>query len=207
MATLIGLLQSLEKASLRDRASLEQLAGRGWFFGPRMPVSVISHLGRASEGTSNEVDEIVGQLVRCSLDDTEAALIESYPHRSHLFQESFRAHRECKYTLSIPVFLSQADGIFQEKHGEILFKTAATDVVSAFSSEVRGSFFKAVLHPLTSKDLPLWKHTKLLEESFKGLNRHQVMHGMIVDYGTELNSLKAVSLLDYLCWILTRPDY
>jgi len=30
------------------------------------------------------------------------------------------------------------------------------------------------------------------------LNRHQVLHGESVDYGTRLNSLKAISLLNYL---------
>ena len=206
MATLLRLIRSLEKASLRDKASLEKLAGRGWFFGPRMAAGGISQLGRASEGTSNEVDETVGQHVRRHLDDIEAALIESYPHRSHLFQEAFRAHRERKYALSIPVFLSQADGIFHERFGEFLFNKKRTRVVSAFNSKVTGGFIKAVLHPLAKEDLPLWRHTSDLGNTFEGLNRHHVMHGMKVDYDTELNSLKAVLLLDHLLWILNRPD-
>ena len=32
----------------------------------------------------------------------------------HILQEAFEAHSECKYNLSVPVFLAQADGIFWE---------------------------------------------------------------------------------------------
>ena len=38
-------------------------------------------------------------------------------------------------------------------------------------------------------------------ESFTGLNRHSVFHGESVDYDTERNSLKSVSLLAYLHWM------
>ena len=34
------------------------------------------------------------------------------------------------------------------------------------------------------------------------LNRHEVLHGESVDYGTEINSLKAISLLYYIASVL-----
>ena len=34
------------------------------------------------------------------------------------------------------------------------------------------------------------------------LNRHEVLHGESVDYGTEINSLKAMSLLYYIASVL-----
>ena len=37
------------------------------------------------------------------------------------------------------------------------------------------------------------------------LNRHQVLHGEVVDYGTEENSLKAISLLNYCATVLPEP--
>ena len=194
----------LEEQPLRDKESLTELARRGWFLGPRMPVAAIPQLGSAVEGTPNEVDGVVGQHVRRHLDDIEAALIESYPHRSHLLQEAFWAHRTCKYALSIPVFLTQADGIFYERFEKLLFSEKGNNAVSTFSSEVRGRFFQAVLHPLTVAT-PLWEDTRCLDDTFEGLNRHQILHGMKVDYNTELSSLKAISLLDILLWVLNRP--
>ena len=194
----------LEEQPEHDKESLTKLARRGWFLGPRMPVAAIPQLGSAVEATPNDVDVAVGQHVRRHLDDIEAALIETYPHRSHLFREAFGAHRECWYSLSIGAFLEQADGIFCEKFGSLLFTKGRSDAVSAFSSEVTGRFFQAVLHPLTVA-IPLWEDTRRLPDTFDGLNRHQVLHGMKADYDTELNSLRAISLLDNLVWVLNRP--
>ena len=204
MATLLGLYRRLEQQSRHDRESLTQLARRGWFLSPRMPVAAIPLLGRAAESMPNDVDRVFEQHIQQHLADIEAALIGSYPHRSHLLQEAFWAHRECKYSLSIQAFLSQADGIFYERFGKPLFYKGSKGAVSTFSSEVRGPFFQAVLHPLT-QSTPLWEHTLRLDNTFNGLNRHQVLHGMRVDYHTELNSLKAISLLDNLLWVLNRP--
>ena len=204
MATLRRLQRWLEEQPLHDEKSLTKLARRGWFLGPRMPVAAIPRLGRAVEGTPNGVDGVVGQHVRRHLDHIEAALIESYPHRSHLFQEAFWAHRECKYSLSIQAFLREADGIFYERFGKFLFSEKGKVAVSAFSSEVRGRFFQAVLYPITA-NIPLWMDTRSLDDTFVGLNRHQVIHGIKVDYNTELSSLKAISLLDNLVWVLSRP--
>ena len=204
MATLQRLHRWLVEQPLHDKESLTKLARRGWFLGPHMPVAAIPKLGRAVESTPNEVDMVVGLYVRRHLDNIEAALIESYPHRSNLLWEAFGAHRECKYSLSIQAFLTQSDGIFYERFGKLLFSEKGKDAVNAFSSEVRGHFFQAVLYPLTA-NVPLWAHTRSLDDTFEGLNRHQVIHGMRVDYNTELSSLKAISLLDNLLWVLNRP--
>ena len=193
----------LEEQPKHDKESLTKLARMGWFLGPRMPVAAIPRLGSAVGSFPDEVDVVVGQHVRRHLDDIEEVLIESYPHRSHLFQDAFWAHREGKYSLSIQAFLTQADGIFCDRFGQHLFRKGGKEVVSTFSSEVRGRFFQATLHPLT-QSTPLWEDSRSLEDTFDGLNRHQVLHGMKVDYNTELNSLKAASLLDYLSWVLDR---
>ena len=193
----------LEKQPPRDMEALAKLAHRGWFIGPHMPVANIPRLGNAVEGMPNEVDEAVARYIRRHLDNIETALIESYPHRSQLLREAFTAHRECKYSLSIQAFLSQADGIFYEKFREFLFSRSGPSAVSAFSKRVSGRFFQAHLHPLTLT-IPLWVDTRGLTDTFEGLNRHQVLHGMKVDYATELNSLKAISLLDNLAWVLNR---
>ena len=204
MATLRRLHRWLEEQPLHDKESLTKLARRGWFLGPRMPVAAIPRLGSAVEVTPNEVDVVVGQYVRRNLDDIEAVLIESYPHRSHLLREAFEAHRECKYSLSIQAFLTQADGIFYERFEKHLFSKRGPGAISAFSSEVTGRFFQAVLHPLTLA-IPLWEDTHRLSNTFEGLNRHQVLHGMKADYNTALNSLKPIPLLDNLVWVLNRP--
>ncbi len=204
MATLRRLLRWLERQPLQDKESLTKLAHRGWFLGPRMSVAVIPGLASAVEGMPKEVDLAIAQHVRRQLDHIEAAVIESYPLRAHLFQEAFSAHRESKYGSSILIFLQQADGIFYDTFGSSLYTKGGRGAVSGFRAVVTGQFFQAVLYPFTV-DTPLWVHTGTLDDTFEGLNRHQVVHGLKVNYDTELNSLKAISLLDNLVWVLNRP--
>ncbi len=46
--------------------------------------------------------------------------------------------------------------------------------------------------------LPITKSAYEREAGFNQLNRHQVVHGESLDYGTETNSLKAISFLFYI---------
>ena len=79
---------------------------------------------------------------------------------------------------------------------------------SEYVSQISNSHIVIYLHPL-SIPLPLWMNRNERAERGDpcvGLNRHQVLHGESVDYGTEQNSLKAISLLSYLRWILSKTD-
>mgnify|MGYP001564484260 CR=1 FL=1 len=42
----------------------------------------------------------------------------------------------------------------------------------------------------------------MMAPQFSALNRHQVMHGESVNYGSEINSLKALSPLNYVAVVL-----
>ena len=50
---------------------------------------------------------------------------------------------------------------------------------------------------------PLTKNTKHLPSGFDGLNRHAVFHGTDPNYGTEINSLRAISVLNLASYVLT----
>ena len=67
------------------------------------------------------------------------------------------------------------------------------------------TFRHALLSPL-SQPLPISASKHERDESFNELNRHQVMHGESLGYGTEINSLKAISLLNYVTQVLRLDD-
>lgn len=173
-----------------------------------MPVSLLQETERLFDEHPDEIAEGLSNFFRTRLDVIEEALIDSYPHRGHLFQQAFEAHREGKYGLSIPVFLTQADGIFWEQTSEkqnlFMSSIQRERAYSEYVSQISNSHIVIYLHPL-SIPLPLWMNRNERAERGDpcvGLNRHQVLHGESVDYGTEQNSLKAISLLSYLRWIL-----
>ena len=141
-----------------------------------------------------------GRVERASEDLGGPVVIASYPSRDAILTDAFEAHRKGKYTLSVPVFLAQADGIFAEESrgGPTVFmererKTAAAD----HSDRAPVTVVKRWLD-VFGNVLPLWMSRKdRSSASFEGLNRHLVLHGESVDYHTEENSLKAISLLHY----------
>ena len=52
--------------------------------------------------------------------------------------------------------------------------------------------------------MPLALSSKDRSIGFSELNRHQIIHGEVTDYGTEENSLKAVAFLNFCALVL--PD-
>lgn len=67
------------------------------------------------------------------------------------------------------------------------------------------AFRSALLFPL-SHSLPISASEHERGEIFNELNRHQLLHGEVVDYGTEINSLKSISLLNYVTQVLRLDD-
>jgi len=115
---------------------------------------------------------------------------------------AFQAHHRTEYELSIPVFLAQADGVCQEVTGYKLYgRKQKKPITAGFAANFVYEFLiEAVLEPLRT---PLPISASLNDEDYRvgTLNRHEVLHGISVDYGTRTNSLKAMSLLSYVCSI------
>ena len=193
----------------RQRKALQRLGEEGWFLDPEMPANLLQKLELLFDEHPDEMTEWLKDFFRERLDVIQKKFVASYPHRGHLFQQAFEAHREGKYGLSVPVFLAQADGIFWERTPErqSLFRSRQRErAYSEYASQNSNSLTVIRLHPLSIL-LPLWMNEDERAERgdfFGGLNRHQVLHGESVDYDTEVNSLKAMSLLSYLDWILSK---
>ena len=185
-----------------EKAALGFLAEEGWFFNPAIPVSILHEIESRIRENPDKVWDWFDGFFRSHLSSIERRLLISYPKRARVLTHAFRAHRRDEYSLSIPVFLAQADGIFSEifPKKSLFMYGKRESVVNARAQQTGEGWIKVFLYPL-SLSLPLWMPESLRGESFSGLNRHQVLHGESVDYDTERNSLKAVSLLAYLHWV------
>ena len=78
------------------------------------------------------------------------------------------------------------------------------DAIQRFMSQIKEDIYSTITLLLTP--IPLFKSESAREETFNELNRHQVLHGEVTDYGTEQNSLKMISFLSYLCGVLDYPN-
>ncbi|AGW94611.1 hypothetical protein N234_31685 [Ralstonia pickettii DTP0602] len=195
------------------REAMIELARHGWYVDmQRMGLGEPPTLALAlrSIETAEEAKEELKLHFLTHLDEIETEVCERFPHRAHILSPAFNAHRTGQYVLSIPVFLSQSDGIcfetveahyFMSDKGRGRPKTA----IHA-QSEQHDFWTRIVLAPLGEYG-ELNVTERLRPSDFSGLNRHTVLHGQSLDYGTEMNSLKAISLLNYVSQVLTRKSF
>jgi hypothetical protein len=202
------LVQNLQRF-LRDlpehmRTACIELANEGWYIDGDFGAGACGDLVRAIRAGNQE-------WVNCQLMEdytrrlpaVTAALFKRYPHRAKILRAAFAAHERGEFELSVPVFLAQADGICYEVTGRHMFiKSKGKPTVAEYTESFDlDALHAAVLTPLRSV-YAIGLSQQQRPKDFSGLNRHQVLHGESVDYDTELNSCKAISLLSYLEWVL-----
>lgn len=192
----------------RMRNALLILGMHGWFLDLEMSIPGIFELEQALEdGNVEDAEQALIEHYRKRLIDIEENIKTYYPRRARVLSSAFKAHRRGEYELSIPVLLAQTDGICQELINIQLFskkdkKPATADYVESIAADV---YRKVLLFPLIHS-LPISASANERGTNFTDLNRHQVLHGESVDYGTEINSLKAISLLNYIAHTLKLDD-
>lgn len=197
--------EELQKLPQRTRNALMILGTHGWYLDLEMPLTGLWVLEKAiADGAADEAEQSLVEYFRERAPEIEKSLIKNFPHRAKIFCSAFKAHYRGEYDLSVPVFLAQADGICQELIGMQLFRKinnvpAAAKYVETLAVD---TFRAAMLHPL-SVTLPISASKHERDDTFIRLNRHQVLHGESTGYGTELNSLKGISLLNYIAQVLS----
>ena len=144
------------------------------------------------------------QLRTHQLDEIEAELLADFPSRSAVLRESFDAHRHRKYSLSILGFLTQADGIWHDLRARHLFYGGTVEAIEELAADIPEANVSELVLALTSERWPLRLSHGQRGDEFADLNRHQVLHGEVADYGTEQNSLKAIAFLNYCAFMLSE---
>jgi len=181
-----------------DQALYDDLLEYSWFVdGEIDPDVVLRVAGFVLSKDENAVDrEMMGHFRERS-DAIQTELVTRHPTRAIILEAAFAAHREGKHELSVPVFLAQADGISRELLGEAFFQRAKSGgkAEKLLEEMTDGSYLESALRAL----IPVGTLRKQRSEVKPGeFNRHDVLHGFDTDYGSERNSLKAVSLLCFM---------
>lgn len=191
----------------QTRRTLMILAKHGWYFDTELPFGV-PRIERVLESGDLELaNNLLMEHFSERLSDIEKELKEKHPARALILASAFNAHSRKEYALSIPIFLIQADGICYDLINKQLYSKNRRDgapVVAEYAKTITANTFQSILlHPLT-QPLPISASAKERKEDFNDLNRHQVLHGESTDYGTEVNSFKAISFLNYVSFVLTQ---
>lgn len=197
-----------DKIPERTRKALMVLAQHGWFLDYEMPFEEIWKIESVLENGDTEAANLfLAEHFTERLPEIEQTLKEKHPKRANIFETVFNVHRRKEYILSIPTFLIQADGIcFDLIEKQLYSKRKNVPAINEYAQSINSDILlSALLYPLT-QPLPITASSSERQEGFNELNRHQIIHGEITDYDTEINSLKAISLLNYVSWVLSQDD-
>jgi hypothetical protein len=168
-------------------ANTRILLNYGWYISSQMKMKKISEVIELikSEKTA-EAESILINFFRENLTKIEEQLITKYSDRKSIFKEAFKAHKSNMFYSSSLLFLSQGDGII---NGEIFDNRKNLD--KDLDKEKKPNSV-SLLKEDRSINVPSNNINK--SKYFSKLNKYYVMQGKSTDYGTEKNSLKALSL-------------
>lgn len=203
-------MQSMQDAASSFRSRFpkvrEELTKRVWFVSAAMSVSALRECEAAiSAGDFNLLDNVMSVFTDGRIETVCKAAVHYFPDRARPFESAFAAHRRADYWSSVPLLLCQADGISQHmltaqlysqrpQNRERLHQTLSTeneteDTLSVLLHALR------IKGPLNARETDMTQYPGML-------NRHSVLHGSCTTFGTRLNSLKLISLLDFLLTVV-----
>ena len=174
--------------------AIVSMANNGWYLdNTGMSLDDVLQYGYELKDDVHSGNIKLMEHFRSRIDDLENEMIDSHYDRKGVISEGFINHREGRYSSSVLIFLSQADGIFENYFDG-----------SPFKPKIRYKFYKnhcldeSIIHLFLIRTIPIWMSADDKYVPITGLNRHQVMHGKKIGYGTEENSLKAMSFLSFI---------
>jgi hypothetical protein len=204
------------KASLRNRLLelpiatkrfVEKCAKNGWFVSEEFDQFGLAQLVDKDDAF---IESVLINTYRTNIQSILEKLRTSFPYRALLIQSAFEAHNQGNYNASIPLMLAQAEGICQDKYGVKLFSTKNGVPLTKEKVENQlkskgyiGGVIEAVVEPLISGSALMLNNSEMFNKrtadpNYNVLNRHEILHGVDKNYGNEINSLRAISLLSYL---------
>lgn len=175
-----------------------ELSNLGWYThldsDPWFPINLKDQL---KSGNVAEVDTLMIEYLDQVYTGYKKEILNHFSKRKLPLKAGFSAHEREEYFLSIPVFFAQIEGMCFDQIGERYFsiKKGAPKTKKYVEQLQRDSFMETLFSPL--KEVGPYRKNQDSNNPV-GINRHDVLHGDSVDYGTKINGYKVLSLLFYI---------
>jgi hypothetical protein len=192
---------SFKEYGKKIRPSLITLAKHGWYIcgSAEMDASLLLEK-EFKKGNIGKADKFLIEFYEEEFDKIVDNICRLHPERIKVIREAKKAHRLKMYFCSTILFLSTADGIFEGT----LFTGSRKGKKGNLEKVLRGIDHLTEYGELLINESAIDAGRKTRKLYKSSLNRHEVMHGGDSSYGTKLNSLKALSLLAYICDFLEK---
>ncbi len=186
------------------------IAQHGWFIDLESELNFPSRVAYEIQDDELETaNELLVEYYKENLDQIFESLINRHPNRKEILTQILVSFKNNNHSLLIPSVLTQVDGVcFDFTKRKFFIKERKNKYLPQVTSELEKSaetFLDLYLSPLQNQT-PIMAREQDISKFPCHLNRHEILHGISTDYGTEVNSLKVISLLKYVSDLLTDLD-
>jgi len=179
----------------------EKLLLQGWY----LPLSILLELEPSySSAIINLENEDINYEMMLFSQKIENDLLpeveKSFTSRSTFIEEALKHHNENNYMTSIPLMLIQADGITMDILGIPLFDHQGKRKELMKNTYIEDNDIRDYLSllPLIIDSAISANRNARKVKSYYRFNRHEILHGEDLNYGTRENSYRCIMLLKYL---------
>lgn len=198
--------ESLNEWKEQEKVRITEMVKIGWY-----PNWATFSYTPEDVGINETYDEFMIRKIDTYFDEITNEILLLCPNRSEILNAAFNLHKQENYIASIPLFIIQADGICDdEQHGYFFTanrgeKKAAGKITDSFeNNDLKFEFFTSIAlelfetHKGSQISAPIKSNTH--DQKKNGPNRSGILHGDKdhLDYGSKLNSYKAVSFLAFI---------
>lgn len=178
-----------------------------WHITPSIDLKTLQQI-LASYDNKDEIDKLFMQYYTNNMEKLQDKLCNDFSDRAKIINEAYNAHLNHNYYSSIVLFFTQIDGLSKFLTGETFFMSREwkrNSIDDDIKSMLAYYFLKIYF-----EDSVLMKQSAKQRENWEigHINRHQVLHGEVVNFDTEMNSLKVfallIALVENLQWIKGR---
>ncbi len=206
------LFDELQEIHSKNIQMMKELAKNGWFISPFEKSENLEFLFEKSVDFEKlDVDMIA--YVNLIYQKLKEKTLKNFNKRKHILEVAFNLHENSNYIAAIPLFLSQIDGLCATQFKSFLFSEHEKRETEIKKEIERYPLLRFVIEPMLT---PLQSDTQFsasiskfsLAKKAKGPNRNGILHGSRkhLDYGTEINSYKCLSLLFYMAEIMEERN-
>ena len=161
------------------------------------------------EGNVSKFEEFVIKTFDSKFEKIMKTLHESFPERIQLFNEIEQLYKLTFYNSLINLCYSQVDGICNKVWGLGFFdvdKKNNYNLKLPNNLNFKGDSVNSIISSqLSEPKNEITKHSKDFsftdEEKIKSFNRHFVIHGHSINYGSKKNAIRAILLLEFVTWL------
>lgn len=210
-----GIFDQLRKAAQVKENAVDAFNAAGWPIVPSMSLQLIVRVvGLYREKKVRYASRVIISFYHRRNFEHLNRMVEDwaihplFAPRMHILRDALEAHRQGKYTLSVPALLPQIEGILSDY-------VVANDIPAKLGKIYK--VYNAALGDPNSHNLARWTVATLLyqlknnvydrtdfdKEIEKPINRrritrHTILHGIALKYDKPIHSLKTFVLLDAL---------